>query len=407
MARVRGKEVSFKDLLLAFYSIKGDLPPDSINDLECSCGFQGVMEIFPHGRERTGNQFTFCFSCPGCQRRIPYLLQLPTGTRVKRLGMACKQRLFRILRLYSRPLIAGLLCLGFLAAAATRYPPLRGFKVLLEEGPTRALYWMKDPRTEREKFVQAWTLYTKGAYDEARNLNLALNKHNLDPKTRADSFYLSGLLEAKSGSGKAMEYFSMAVDLYSELGKYSSLQQLYLTIANFLVSNEDLDLAIQYLDLAESLPVETPNYGYFYETESEIHFAMGDYRQALESSRQGLEYYRGQDVDGLARMTSNIGFYLILTGELQQGLAYTIDAETLALEIGTMDLFYYNKINYLLLSKCSGFGEHIYVAMLEDRIEKTVDRQLSQYLQFAREWSCPPALKNKGDQGPPPPPDQQ
>lgn len=386
-------------LFLTFYSMTGRLPPDSCEDRECTCGYQGVFDLPRESVVLGKSQFRFVFQCPRCSYHVPYLLRLPLGIRFVR----AKNQLVNGFKQRKAAVFAGTLVIALLTVAANRYSPAEGWKVLREVGPVAALDWIKDPRTPRERYIQAWTHFAKGELEKAAFLNRPLQNVRIDLKTRADALYLAGLLEERKGSNQTMVLYSSAVDLYADLGKMHNMHQTYLTMAYFLVNQKDYGLAQRYLDMATTLPIEGPDPAYFYEVESELDFGLGRYENALLASRRSLAAYEGRDVVATTRMKSNVGFYQILTGDSEGGLWTSLEAERMILEQGLGKLYHYNLLNFYLHQKCVGLGGEAYARMIESAIVENDDHSLKKYMDFARTFECLD-LSNKGDHTPPPPP---
>ncbi len=388
-----------KKLFLTFYAMTGKLPPDSYQERHCSCGYEGIFDLPARSQTQSKRQFRFAFQCPQCAHEVSYLLGIPLGIRLSR----AKKHLLAGLKRRKITAFAGAFAIAVMAVAANRYSAAEGWRLLREAGPTAALEWIKDPRTPRERYIQAWTHFAKGELEKAEVLNRPLQRTKIDLKTRADAFYLAGLLEERKGSGKAMELFGGAVDLYADLGKSQNLQQTYLTMAYHLVNQDDYGLAERYWDMANTLSAESSNRAYLHEVESELHFGLGRYDDALIASRESLVAYEGRDVVATARMKSNVGFYQILNGDPEGGLWTSLEAERIILEQGLGKLYQYNLLNFYLHQKCVGLGGEAYAKMIEAAIEKNKDPTLKRYLNFARAFECLD-LSNKGDHTPPPPP---
>ncbi len=394
---------SLDRLLLLIYGLKGSLPYDSVSEMACTCGYHGLMDIDPPTVVRKAAHLDFSFHCPQCGGGTAHRLRLPLRVRLKRLAYRLK-RLGLLWRAHPRKILAmGMLAL-VIGAAATEYAA-RGFRLLVTAGPRAALAWVAEPRTDREKFVQAWSFYAEGRLVEARELvRSVLHSENVDRKTRADCLYLQGLLRDKQGAISALDTFQRAAAIYSDLGKVGNVHQVYIAIAKFLFTRDDIELAENYLDLALSmdLPPDSVHWGFYYETKTKIHFSRAEYAVALDTSYRGLEFYeRIGNVNGQARCLSDAGFYLILLGNLEEGLRHTVDAEEIILETGDMDLFYFNKVNFYLHARCSNQNQKAYATILDEKIAESGDRLLEKFVEFVRNFPCAPVVIGDG-QAPPP-----
>lgn len=324
---------------------------------------------------------------------------------------ACRQALTTFTqrvkaKLRTQKLAIGLASLVVLAGAAVQhYRPVEAWRLLQKEGPASALHWLKDPHTPREKFMQAYSLYSIGDFEAASARVEPLMHLRVEAKTRGDAFYLAAEIARRSHSDSTLELYQNALTSYARIDAHNSLHLTYTSMAKHLIDLGDLSLALNHINFARTLPATRPNLGYFFEIESELYFNRGDHRQALNSSRLSLQHYDGQDISGTARMLSDVGFYHLLLGDLDEGLARTIASELIILDTGKMKLFYYNKINYLLHAKCSNLPYSPLARVIEAYAEKHGDRVLKSYLSFVETFSCG-SLFNKGDgESPPPPPD--
>ncbi len=311
--------------------------------------------------------------------------------------------------------ISTLLALGFGIAAAKHFRPAEMWKVLLAEGPGAALYWLADPRTNQEKFAKAWNLYLRGDLAEAAAENEPLLKLKVESKTKGDAFYLAGILAARKFLPETMDYFSQALDIYEERKAFNSLYNVHLTIANYYLVQEDISLARSYLKKADQIPATRPNLGYYFEVLSDYYFKSGQYFDALASAQYSLDFYHGQNIHAVAKMQIAVGFYRALTGDYVGGLESSLEAELTMRRLGENVLFFFNKVNFYLLSKCGGQNSTPYVKLISEKITKLNDEVLKEKLRFAQEFPCPevtgddtgllPPDQAEDHSPPPPPPD--
>lgn len=400
--------------LANYYSLRGHLPPDSCLDLECSCGYQGVFDIFERRTTDHGGRMALNLTCPECGGEKPFTLDLRPSTRLRALLNTARRALRNLVKRRRKIWITAGVLGTLLVVAVHEYPPMQGWRILLEEGPSAALRWTKDPRTDREKIVQAWSLYSNGSHEQASRLVKDFFSRKRASKEKADALYLFALIDSRRGGEHALEYFHKAGDLYGILGARSSLFQVYVSSANHFASRSDPETAVDYLNLAEDLLPEispgSANLAYFYETEAEVYFRAGMFLQALESSTLSLELYRDGrkivDRNGVARSLSNTAFYQILLGDYQGALKNLVETERIILKLGNQRQFYYNKLSYYLLYKCLGFDAKPYREILGARALS--DPLLKGYLDFVDQYNCRGSMQNKGDgTAPPPPPDRQ
>lgn len=307
-----------------------------------------------------------------------------------------------------KTLLTVMLCLGVAGLAVRHYRPVTAWGVLRQEGPAAALDWIQDPRTGEEKFIQAWSLHNSGGYEAAGKIVKELIKLKKSSKSKGDAYYLAGKLAERKDLFVAMEFYSRAVDTYLDLNAFNSSYLAYLSIANIFIARNDFGLAENYLELARNVPAEKPNLGYLAQVESNYHFRLGDYQSALEASRRGFAHYQGKDMNNTIELLSAVGFYEILVGQWETGLFHSLECQRLILEKGTRDLYFYNQINLFLYQRCIDSGVRAYYRSISQRIEKTGDQKLKDYLAFAESHTCEPfiSMVDTGT-GPPPPPDGQ
>ncbi len=388
------EERSLNRSLLAVYVARGSLPRDSMMELECACEKFGLMTLDSKSITKSRRGFSFNFVCSQCETKIPYFLHLPLTTKIRRLRFAINTAAWSFLSRYRRPLFAMGLVAALIGVANTRAASY-GFQVLLNEGPRQALSWITDPRTTREKFVRAWTFYSSGELENAREALKPLLglKMNNDLKTRADVFYLAGLLAGKEDRAQAMEYFHRAAGLYSSLGTHKSLMHAYLSATQLLMDHGDLPEAETYFEMASASMVDGANLGFFHEVQARLFFERGNYPGALSAGLKSYEYYEEHgDVNGSARGMSEIGFYRILLGQMEDGLRDTLAAEAMVLKTGDYSLYFYNLINLYLYNRCMGLAYKPYGEIISERAAKTNDPVLGRFLRFVGEYPCPPKI---------------
>ncbi len=305
-----------------------------------------------------------------------------------------------------KSLFAMLLCLGLAGIAARHFRPLEAWRVLVEKGPGAALTWIKDPRTNQEKFLQAWSQYSIGDLEKAGKTIRPLLNLKTDTKTKGDAYYLAGKLAEVEDPQTTLAYFTQAAEIYLAEEAYNSAFLAYLSMANALISDDDLALAENYLDLAQSLPATNPDLGYQADVRVKYFFRIGDYQQALRLSREGFQYYQGKNISGAAQHLSNMGFFEILIGDREAGLKHSLDCQKIILDKNIGHLYHYNQLNIYLYLKCGNLGGETYYKSIMQHVEESGDRNLEWNLTFVKTFPCEPkteAISN--GTGPPPPPD--
>ncbi len=400
--------------LLSYYSLRGQPPPDSCLDLSCACGYEGVFDIPCRGAFFKKSRLSLRLACPKCGDETPISLGLGPRYRLAAFFNGAKRACKNALKARRKLWISAGILTTLLAVAALEYAPMEGWRILKEEGPAAAIQWVKDPRTDREKIIRAWSFYSNGGHEEAEALAKDLFARKKVSKEKADALYLSALIDSRRGGGYALEYFQRAEAYYRQLGKWSSLFQVQVSTANHYAALDDPETATIYLDRAEDLLPQissgSANLAYFYETEAEVFFRAEMYEHALEASVKSLDLYgKSQSVidqNGVARALGNTAFFQVLLGDYQSALQNLVEAESLVLNLGNQRQFYYNKLTYYLLYKCMGFEAAPYYVLLEHRAR--TDALLKSYLDFVERFACGKGIQYKGDgTAPAPPPDQQ
>lgn len=385
-----------------------ELPCDSIDEITCKCGASGVFQRVNHCVDK-GSYIQYWFRCPECKSEIPHYLGFRFGERAVLNFKVWARNLRKKVRARSRLITIVAAITIVITFAAIEYPIFEGYRVFKEEGPLAILDWVQDPRTNQEKFLEAWSLYSTGDLVGAKEKSKHLLKLKADSKVKGDAYFLTSLLASQDFSSDTMGLYQQTLDIYSKVGAFNSIYNTYLSIANHLLVQDDTELAYHFLKKTYHVPASNPNLGYYHEVESDFFFKSGQYEDALSAAEISLENYQGKDVIATARLLHLLGFYLILTGDQEAGLGKSIESEILCLKIGNMDLYYYNMFNFFLIAKCNGMNALAYRDIIKNKSKETGDKLLGIRLEFAENFICGPKPPEKGgDNEPPiPPPDQK
>ncbi len=265
--------------------------------------------------------------------------------------------------------------------------------------------------------MQAWSLYSVGQFEESAQMAAPLLELRTDSKVKGDAFYLAGKLGERNNRADVMDLYSQAIEIYATLGALNSAFLAYVSTANFLVTRDDLDLAKNYIDLAKDLSATNPNLGFLAEVESKLYFRQGNFQKALQESRRGLSFFKGRDLSNYAQLMSLVGLFQILNGELDEGLSQALECENIIREKALHDQYFFNQIVIFLYHRCNGLQGLPYFDSISGHVEKSGDRNLKWYLDFAINFDCshvslgfdpePESFQAIEGEGPPPPPDNQ
>lgn len=299
--------------------------------------------------------------------------------------------------------IAMLAAIVFTAGTVYQYNHLQdGFSVLREEGPRAAMNFFQSRGESYDNlFGTAWAAYISGDYALAESTALrVLKSPSLKDKGRA--WYLLGDLKTIAGDFEAArEHLESAHAVFETLGKTKSQYRSRLALAKLCLTQKDVLNASYYANLAANMEHSRGD-EYFLYIQSQIAFLNGDYQKALGFSLE-RETLASGDRSRLAGIYSDIGLYYGLTGNLDQCIVYTINAQSMASAQEDNSSVMYNNVNMCLYLKCSGRDNSQLKETVLTYARNNKDTRLMEHLYFVEKFECPLV---QGDNGALPPPDK-
>ena len=291
-----------------------------------------------------------------------------------------------------------LLCLTGVCAlgAMMTFSEREGFRILRESGPAAALEWFlaEDAQSFQEnpniRFGIAWARFSKGDLIASRDICFQLLETELPESVEGNVYYLLGHIYGRTGEFEAArKAFETAIEVFERIGHESNAVKTRLGLARAAMENGDYEGARRTLRNTRVDEVDEKSAAYYYYLHSRMAFLQGNYREALINARLShQEYLSSGNTNGLADSLSEIGFYLILLGDFEEGFNKTMEAESLIHQIGNTDKHYFNLINFILLRKCEGKSYESMVVSIRDRIAETEDAHLLENLDFALKYDC-------------------
>lgn len=370
----------------------GMIPPDSIIELPCACGYNGIMAVENCSVRVAFLKYRYELVCPNCTERTTLNFRAPLWPYLKKR--------FRTMLISATAAIALLAIL-----AAVESPRMRVFNVLLTKGPNAAIEWLRDPVTAEEIFGRAWAFYTKGDRSQASTIARKLLEHrNISRKTLADTHYLVGLLGGAEWA-ESLNAFSLAIEMYKEVGALNSQFLATVGFAESVIATGNLEYGQQLLEGAEAIEASNPNLGDLYITTAMLNFWQEDYDLSIQKALLALDYFSGRDVNAEARVYSVLGLSQIAAGDRKAGLSSTIKADEIIVMAGLQRLWYYNQINYYLLARLSCQKADSYSMMFSRRQAAMSDIRLKRFQNFVESFTCTQAEKAGDGTSSPPPPD--
>lgn len=300
------------------------------------------------------------------------------------------------------------LSVGFIAVF---YP--EGARLFKEEGPSAALDYFRhlegwkrgDPAVV---FGKAWSKYAIGNFDEAEKDTYRLIQDSRTPEvTLGNCFFLLGKIKTRTGlHQEAREFYQRAQSIYEALNRPANIFKNYIGLAELALETGDLfeaeNIIQEALEIRREARMEPWD---LFHLQAELEFKRSDYHRALEFS---YRYYSGYKNAGNLGKTADalidIGFYLILTGQMGAGFEKTMAAQVLINKAGDQNKFYFGLINQLLLRRCEGKSYAGIEENLINHIDETGDQRLQNLLVFALNYPCGtgPEEGGEGDEDPPP-----
>jgi len=179
---------------------------------------------------------------------------------------------------------------------------------------------------QKSKFVYglAWMKWITGDASGAIEDAKYILAHKPPPLIQARTFYLLGAVSVDEHAFEDADFnLNAGIKAYGDLkrpgGQYlcaSMLAMCAVFEGNFDQVAPWLEKASKYNDLTEKMGFKRWNSGRYYEIQSELRYAQGDYAGALFAARESAGTYReGNDVLLADEVDAKIGFLLLLNGE--------------------------------------------------------------------------------------------
>ena len=270
------------------------------------------------------------------------------------------------------------------------------FSVLQTQGIHAAANQLQqlNPKTPREKFQAAWIQFREGKLEAAEAAALSLLQASRGEKLRADCHYLLGHIARTRGQIQpALDSFGRARKTYEELGK---------TRSEFLTATE---MARVNWQAGQLLPAETillsaeplipqidanGDICLFYWVSTRVAFARSGAKAALPKAELAVEFARRSENKELqADAFSELAFYLLLEGKIDQGRLWTFRAQETIVALGDTRKHIYNLVNFILLQRCSGQEpDGFLLETVRSYAEGASSADLGYFLDIALNHSC-------------------
>ncbi len=240
-------------------------------------------------------------------------------------------------------------------------------------------------------FGVAWGFWTEGNLEEAEKIcDFIIFK---DPKEVlvAHCLYLKGHIAITRGqhdTGK--DHFLNALPVYKKLKRHGDIYKTTLGIATSCILGKEYRDGENYLKTALLANDKAgKNLGQYYYLYSRLAFGEDRLDEALRYSRESYQQYKLiGDKKSMANALSDIGFYLFITGDFEEGLKKTNEANQIIQNLGLVKWSYYNSINYILAYRCSGLPYASFVEKVRFWINKTEDMDLEEMLEYVLNYDC-------------------
>ena len=291
----------------------------------------------------------------------------------------------------------------------------------IEEGREhfkRHLYETGDPGA---LFGTAWADWLEGNFQEAEGTCMFLLAESQDQKIRGRTLYLLGHIQSNTGRHEeAFESFSLAYRLFGNMGNDKNLFLTSLGLGYVSILERDFENADNFLQKAiyHNQKAQQP-LGYYWVLQQKIAYINRDFEKALEYSQNALQVYQEiQDKQGIVSSLGFVGFFQMLLGRMDIGLATTKEAIALSKEIGSHEEQVYNQTALIFYNRCQNRPFQDLLKEGLDWVQKNDDFVLKDFLDFVTQWECPkevetqvlggpshlpPSQHNTGTSKPPPP----
>ena len=242
-------------------------------------------------------------------------------------------------------------------------------------------------------FGIAWAEWIRGNFIEAETIcNFILDEDLPEEKVRANCFYLRGLIYSQQGRHEdSFQNFTRALEIYKQLGESKNLFNTFLGMAEMFINARDIENAENFLAEAQNIYPATggKSLAYYYLLQTNLAFFRRDYQAALGNSWKAYEEYELEgNENGKTNALIYVSLYLMLTGELDKGLAKTLEVAERIKGSGDENKKFYNDVNFVLAYRCRGLDYADLEQGIRDCIERDDDQLLKENLEFALVWEC-------------------
>ncbi|MDJ0841024.1 MAG: tetratricopeptide repeat protein [Acidobacteriota bacterium] len=208
-------------------------------------------------------------------------------------------------------------------------------------------------------YGKAFTHFRKGEYEQAMaDAKLILEAGSTDI-IRARTYYLLGLLHSnREDYEKAMHSYTLARNLYEELGKYGGVYLSFAGMARIAIYQRDYSSGEQLIkraDDARLLSSKTIGAGRLEELKADICFMRADYAGFVEHCRVALKAYQVEKRSELVLWVNvRIGLGKALLGEFSDAYDLAVANDQTIHITNNIAAFHHNNLTRILYRRCSG-----------------------------------------------------
>ena len=268
------------------------------------------------------------------------------------------------------------LAFGSVGALATR-PHL--YDIMANAGPRAALQYVVNIEDGLKAYYHsAWVHYRDGRYQAAAEMAHRIINQKPNAQLMGNCLLLLGRVQVETGHPHlARTFFQSAIEAYPAKSKaYAELEIAWLdfnqgNIGTARQSLEALDLPSGYKE------------GMLY-----LVYLYQEPEKAASLARTMLS--AASSTEERANWSSNLGCALIITGQLEDGYAFTLEAESHWVSMGYARGYTFNLINRLLYHRFHGLPSDHLQREIERWTERHGDTELQQLLNWSLNYPVPP-----------------
>ena len=287
------------------------------------------------------------------------------------------------------------LAVAIATAATFAAPPVRDvFETLYEDGVAAAqrLAYSFTPETPEHLFQQAWVDYRAGDYEASMQKgHLILANQHISQHLRANCWYLLGHLDWQVGSSEAaLVNLDKAYDLYQSSDDHANLYATSLAMAKASIELGNLPesralLTTSLTHYEDDGGARIEHLGRYHSVALDLAAAENDYEKALQFAIRRHEIFQGSDqIDTLADVTSDLGFWFAVNGCTESGQQYTVQAEKLIFHLRDESRHIANQVNWILIDRLHGFKTDLLaVGSIQEWFKIREDSRVEFYLDLA------------------------